>query len=87
MEWLKIAALTMALSDGLYTCKQINSGAGYEANKLMPKTCQGILLRKGALLVPMYVVKNKKWQKVFVFSNLASGSIGLSVSVYNMNKD
>lgn len=86
MEWLQIVALTLTMADGAYTCHAINNKLGMEGNKFMPSTCKGIILQKAAMAAPMFVIKSGKWRNTFIGINMVGGGIGLSVSVYNLNK-
>lgn len=87
MDWLRILAVTMQLADAAYTCKHINAGTGHEGNKFMPKTCQGIVTQKAVFMTPLFVMKNNKYRKAYSIGIMGAGSVGLTLSIYNINKD
>ena len=80
MNTLTALAIVLQLSDAAQTCAVLKKG-GYERNPLLPQNCAGIVAIKSATLVPLFTMKDKKLRKIWSISMMASGGIGIGLSV------
>ena len=68
------------LSDAAQTCVVLRKG-GYERNPLLPQNCGAIVAIKSATLIPLFTIKDKRANKIWAISMMASGGVGISLSI------
>lgn len=85
--FLVVLALTAQLSDTALTCHVLRDGRMREGNPLFGgrAVCGRVLAYKAGALLTIPLLRGK-WRTAAIGMNIASGSVGVTITLYNRRR-